>query len=179
MPSRIITVGGNAHRALDNNDGTTTPLSLGVSGGGVIEVVPVLDTNAYAAGDVLFNPIALSDVGREVGGWALLQSLNVLDENDQGVEMDLVFMASQQNLGTINSAPNITAVNARVIRGWMKVAATDFIDLGAARIASLGNLGRMIQCDAGQTSLWVAGITRGAPTHTASGLRLRFGFIQG
>jgi hypothetical protein len=53
----------------------------------------------------------------------------------------------------------------------------DWIDLGGVRVATLRSIGLMMVPNAASTNLFVAGITRGTPTHTASGLQLSLGML--
>lgn len=137
-----------------------------------------LDTNAYSDGDLLADTQELANAVRISGGRALLQSLHVLDEDDQGVALDVVFLSANNTLGTENSAPTVSDANARDILGIVRVGAGDFIDLGGSRSATLSGLGLALKAAEGSTSLYVAAITRGgSPTYTAAGIRLKFGLI--
>jgi len=144
--------------------------------GGVLTVTPVLDTSAYATGDVLFNPIAIASALKTAGGAGELTSLALLDEDNQGIALDLVFMDTANNLGTINAAVSISAANARAILGIVSIAASDYVALVGSKIATKLNLGLILRTVASSTELYVAGITRGAPTHTVSGIKLKLGF---
>jgi len=141
----------------------------------IVDFVPVLDSSAYAAGDVLFDRTQL-DVGnyanpgqndaQKIRGRIL--SVGVLDKDDQGVAMDLYFLKADVSMGIGNSAPSITDTNAENIIGF--VTATASKDLGGCRFGQA-------DCDVrfsitGET-LYLAGVTQGAPTHTAAGLKFR------
>lgn len=160
----------------DNLSGIGETMEAGLTGT-VLDLTPVLDTSIYADGDVLFDTIALASAFDYAAGVRTLQSIHILDEDDQGVALDLVFLDTLVTLGTINGAPSITDANARKILGWVHFATTDYIDLGGARIAIKTGIGLMLKAAAASTSLFVAGITRGGtPTYTASGLKLKLGF---
>ena len=151
------------------------------SGGNVFTTIlftPVLDTNQYADGDILFDTIAVASVFASASSGARLDSIHVLDENDQGVAFDLIFFNALTSLGTINAAPSISDANARtIIAPPVQIGVTDYVDLGGSQIAGLRNLGLILFT--GATSLWVAGITRGGtPTYTASGLRITLGITR-
>lgn len=144
----------------------------------LIPVTLVCDTSILADGDIISNPVEMPGAIASLGKRALLQSVSVLDEDDQGVAMDLVFLRSNVSLGTLNAAPSITDANAREIQARVRIAAGDFIDFGGSRHAVLGNLGIMLEPASG-TSMFVGAITRGGtPTYTASGLRLQVGILH-
>lgn len=141
----------------------------------IIDFVPTLDTSAYAAGDVLFDRTLL-DIGNYANpGQSAAQkirgrilSVGALDKDDQGVAMDLYFLRADVSMGSVNSAPSITDANAENIIGFVTVTASK--DLGGCRFGQA-------DCDirfaiTGET-LYLAGVTQGAPAHTAAGLKLR------
>lgn len=144
----------------------------------VVDLTLSLDTSAYADGDVLAATQEVASVTRENGGPALLESINLLDEDDNGTALDLVFFDANVALGTENSAPNISDANARNILGIVSIATGDYVDLGGARVALKRDLGLILKAASGSRSIYVAAITRGGtPTYTASGIKIRFGFL--
>jgi hypothetical protein len=153
------------------------PVSVLSNHGNVKDLTPVLDTVQYADGDVLFVPIELTGAFPKAGDTAWLQTLFVLDEDDQGMGFDLIFFDASQTLGTINVAPSITDAAARSIIGRLPVSSGDYYDLGGSRIAQPEFIARELKSlVAGAGSLWVAGISRGTGTYTASGIKLKLGF---
>lgn len=144
----------------------------------VIDATLVLDTSAYADGDVLSVVAELASFFPNPAGSRLLESLIVIDEDDQGVGFDLLFMNATATLGTINTAPSISDADARKIIGKVSVVASDYIDLGGNRIACLSGINQVLKAASGATSVWIATITRsGTPTYTASGLKLKIGVL--
>jgi hypothetical protein len=140
-------------------------------------VTPVLDNgNVYASGDVLFVPIAFNGA-RVAGGRSYLQSLVVVDSDDQGNPMEFYFFSEAVTLGTLNAAPSISDADASKFLGMVSVSTGDWIDLGGVRVATLRSIGLMMVPKSDSTNLYVAGITRSTPTHTASGLQLSAGMI--
>lgn len=145
----------------------------------VLDVTLSLDTNAYSDGDVLADTQEIANAVRVPGGTAILQSVQVLDEDDQGCALTLVFSSGSGTLGTENAAPSISDANARNILGYVSVAALDYIDLGGSRIATIRGAGLVLKAAAGATSLYIAAITRGGtPTYTAAGIKLKLGLLQ-
>lgn len=141
-----------------------------------ITITCSLDTSAYADGDVLFATQEIANAVRNNGDTCILQSVHVVDIDDQGVEMDLVFFNANTSLGTENSAPDIDDTEVLTTLGTVNVP--DWIDLGANQIATVTGIGLLLEAGAATTSLYVAGITRGAPTHSASGLQITFGLLR-
>lgn len=139
----------------------------------LIEVTPTLDTNAYASGDVLFDTTAVASVFQPNKATGTLWSVVINDKDDQGVALDLVFLRSNVSLGTANAAPSISDANATEVLGIVSVATGDWIDLGGCRVATVKGINLPLKSTT--TGLWVAAITRGSPTYTASGLVIKLG----
>lgn len=139
-----------------------------------------LDTNAYANGDVIAATQELPNAVKVIDGWGTIESLTVIDNDDQGQVFDVWVMDANVAMGTENSAPNISDADAVSILGRIPVAAADYIDLGGSKVASIRNIGLPIKPVDGGTSIYVAIVNgTGTPTYTAAGLKLRFGIVQG
>jgi hypothetical protein len=139
-------------------------------------ITPTLDTSAYDSGDVLFTNTSAS-VHRVSNGRVRLRSICVIDEDDQGIAMTIVFARNAVSLGTINSTPDIADFDASEIQGHVAIASGDYLDLGGVRVATKSGLD-MVLGGGGDANLYVGAITGGAPTHTASGLKIWLGVEQ-
>lgn len=145
----------------------------------VVAVTLSLDTSAYAAGDLLADTQALANAVRINDYGGVLQSLTVVDKDDQGVSLDVYILDVNVSLGTENAAPSITDPNAVNIIAIIPVVSTDYRDLGGVRVASYSGLGLPIVPAAGTRDCYVAVVNgTGTPTFTASGVVLNFGILQ-
>jgi hypothetical protein len=145
----------------------------------VITVTPTCDVNAYASGDLIFDSTAIAAAVRKVGGTAILQSVTLIDKDDQGVALTLIFANAATDFGTLNAAPDPDDDEAATVIGHVPIAATDYVDLGGAKVACIRNLGLLVQAGAATTSLYVAAINgTGTPTYTAAGLVLQIGLLR-
>lgn len=172
----------------DENEGALrTTATIGASEshvgqvGGNTKVFPAtaftLDTSAYSSGDVLTDALEFDNAMRVNDGTGYLIALTLIDEDDQGVAMDVYVMDANVSLGTKNSAPNISDANARNILGIISVATTDWKDLGGARVAHLKGLAMPVSAGTGTKKIWLACVNgTGTPTFTESGLRARPAF---
>ena len=143
--------------------------------GALVDVTLSLDTAAYADGDVLADTQAVTAMFRVADGTATIDSIHVLDEDDQGQALDLIFLGASNALGTENSAPTITDANARDIQGRVRIGAADYYDLGGCRIATISGIGLKLKAASGATTGYIGAISRGTGTYTASGIRLKLG----
>lgn len=144
----------------------------------LITITPALDTSAYAIGDVLFDwtPIARATEQDYAGGCSVLQSVHVLDKDDQKVAFDLYLAWSADTLGAVNAAPSISDGNAAEILG-APVQVFTYFDLGGASVAGVDGIGKVVRSLDTPGTLYAAAVTKGTPTHTAAGLVLKLGFI--
>lgn len=170
----VTLVNGSTGAPLGTDD---YPLIAGTPGD-VITVTCTLDTSAYAAGDVLFDMQEVAGFMRENGGRAIIQSITVLDKDDQGVAFDIITSPNANSLGTENAAPSVSDANADGMQRLCRIEASDYIDLGGCKLATRTNLGLQVESGAASTSMYIGGITQGAPTHSASGLVLRIGVVR-
>lgn len=138
----------------------------------------VLNSDAYDSGDVLFDTTEVGCAAHFEGGVAGLNSITLLDKDDQKIAMTLVFFDANVSLGTKDSAPSISDTNAENVVGYLDIAAGDYKDLGGASVAVIRNVGLVMKAGAATRSLWVAAFTGGTPTHTTGGLILKLAFVQ-
>jgi hypothetical protein len=142
-----------------------------------VTLTPVCDTSAYTAEDVLFDRIVVTNATRLADTPAILDSVQLLDEDDQtAARIDLYFLDADVTLGTANAAISISDANARSILGVVSLAAASFNDLIASKMCTIKNVGLMVSPATGTRNIFVAGVCGGTPTQTASGIRLRLGF---
>jgi len=145
----------------------------------VVTVTPTLDTSAYASGDLLFDSTEIANAVRANGSTAILESITIIDKDDQGMAMSLLIANAATDFGTPNSAPNPDDDETATVIGWVPVATGDYIDLGGARVACIRNIGLLLKAGAATTSLYIAGINgTGTPTYAASGLVLQVGLLR-
>jgi hypothetical protein len=95
------------------------------------------------------------------------------------VAFSVYFMSTSTSFGTLNGTPDINDANiAAGLLGRVDVVANDYATLSGTKVASLKNIGLVIEVPA--TTLWFAIVnSTGTPTFAASSLKLIFGFAQG
>jgi len=143
-----------------------------------VEVTFSLDTSIYASGDVLADTQLIAGAMRMRDLTGVMSGFTLMDEDDQGIELDVVILSENVSIGTENAAVSVTDANARQILGIINVASTDWKDLGGVRVATVRNVNLPVKPASQTQDLYVALIARGTPTHTVSGIRGRFHFFQ-
>lgn len=144
----------------------------------LVDVTMSLDILVYAAGDLLADAQVVPNAMKGADCLGTLHSITVIDEDDQKAAFTIYIANGNGSFGTENSAPSITDANARTILGFVDVATGDYKDLGGVSTAFKSNIGMTVAPLAGGRDLYVAIVNgAGAPTFTASGLKLRLGFL--
>ena len=145
--------------------------------GTCVRITPtVLNSDAYDSGDVLFTMTEIAEAVDENGGLARLEQIVIYDKDDQAAAAwTLWFGAASTTLAAPDSAPSISDANAAGasaglgLRG-LAVASGDFIDAGGVKIATLRNLGLIVQAAADSRSVYVGAVVTGTPTQATSGI---------
>ena len=136
------------------------------------EMVCSLDAGVpYADGDVLFATQELAGAIRVNGGTGTVLSVRINDKDDQGENFDLYFLTTNVAMGAENAPPSISDANADEILGYVAIDAWE--DLGGCQIASIENIGLGIEAAGGATSIFLAGVSKGTGTYTASGITIK------
>ena len=151
-----------------------------LSSNSIVQVTLSLDAgNVYADGDVLAATQEVASAVASSGGTCVLQSVTVLDKDDQGEDMDIYLLSANVAMGTENDAASISDANAAKIQAIVPVYGVHYFDAGGCQLASLtpgdAGIGAVLSPDSG-TSLYVAVVSRGTGTYTASGVVLSFAF---
>lgn len=138
------------------------------------------DTSAYASGDLVADTQEIANAVYGLGGVVTLDSIVLTDGADQKVALYVVFLNASTSMGTENSAPNISDANvASKIIGHVAIAATDYVDVGGAGVATIKNIGLKLQAASTSGSLYVAIVnSTGTPTYAADSLVGKFGFSR-
>lgn len=93
----------------------------------VIRVTPTLETSEYAAGDVLFNSVAIPNAVIGNGGCCKLVAAFVQSENSTNHELEIIFTESAATFGTVNATANISSADLRTagMLGYIACEAAD------------------------------------------------------
>jgi hypothetical protein len=148
--------------------------------GDVITVTPTLDTSIYASGEVLFTTTPIANAVRANDGIAELQSIVIIDKDDQKPEIALKFWSANVTYGAFNGVPSISDSDAANCLGRVNIVTADYDDDGGVSTAFKDNIGKMLKAASGTRIIYITGkLTSGTPMHTASGLVLRLSMLWG
>lgn len=145
--------------------------------GKVVRVTPtVLNSDAYDSGDVLFTMTEIANAVDEEGGAARIEQIVIYDKDDQTAAVwTLYFGAGSTTLAAPDSAPSISDANAAGASAGlglraMALATTDWADAGGLKIATVRNVGLIVQAAEDSTSVYVGAVVTGTPTQTTGGI---------
>jgi hypothetical protein len=163
-------------------------------GGNVIRVTPTLSTSAYTAHDVLFDATAIPNVVASRGGISKLINITIHTDLTTDFDLDLVFMETQTNLGTINEDAGSGSLWTDALARASKILGVVNFNMGNGIVDLVNNeivtytgnatgtdgevfnqLPMLLKAEDGETSVYVAGMIRGAgPTFGADDLQFIF-----
>lgn len=136
-------------------------------------------TDAQDAGDVVAatQVVAACTPGNDFK--ALLQSVTVIDTDDQKANLRIVFFSANTALGTEDSAPDIDDTEILTILGWVDVLVADYVDFGANSVAHKSNVGIVVTPATGTDDIYMAIYTHTAstPTYPSGIITVRLGLI--
>ena len=151
--------------------------------GGLTKIVtldPTVDTGAYAAGDLLCEKLTLTGAVSESDNTGIIQSIILGDQAEQNIETDLIFFDSDPTGTTFteNSELDIADADLDKICAIVTVSASDYQSFADNSCAVVANIGQAFTA-VGTANIFLAVVTRGAPTYATSGdLRIRVNILQ-
>lgn len=144
----------------------------------VVDVTLTVPTDAQDANDVIAATQRIAGCVRVPGGTGILQSVALLDPDDQGVALTLFLLDSDVALGTEDAAISITDANAASIVAAVSIAASDYVDLINSKLAVKSAIGQVIKAARGSRDLYIALADGGSGGTWAGGqIKVKLGFL--
>ena len=147
----------------------------------VITLTPDTATEECVAGDVIFQADEIENCVSVQGGTCILQSIGVLDDDDNGQAIDIVFMDTTGLLDAGDDGGTIDAADGVIPDAILGVVSiTNYFDGIAWQYGHKENIGLVLKAAASTKSIYIAAVNRsgGALTWTAAGLRLKIGIVK-
>ena len=149
----------------------------------VVKVSPVMTADDNADNDVAFDWTAVSGISTEKGLATMLQSVAILDADDSGAALELVFCIGSDADGTAPTAAqglvggagagsavvDITAAEAQAVQicGNVQMPLSEG-DLILAYAITVANIGLVLQPAANSNTIYMGGIWRSEPAATGA-----------
>ena len=147
----------------------------------VITLTPDTATEACSDGEVIFQADEIPNIVAVNGGTCIIQSIGVLDDDDHGGTIDIVFMDTTGLLDAGDDGGTIDAADGVIPDAILGVVTiSNYFDGINWKYGHKENIGLVLKAAAATKSIYVAAVNRsgGALTWTAAGLRLKFGVVK-
>jgi len=134
-----------------------SPLSKGKRA--LVDVTLTVPTSGIANGDLLADTQVVTDLFRAIDVGGVLQSVTLIDPNNFTGAIDLVFLSDDVSLGTESAVASMSAANAiNVIVANVHIVAGDYTSLGNAKVATIGNINKILKPKAGTRNGYIGAI---------------------
>ena len=133
----------------------------------LVAVTPTISTSIYAAKDAIGGVMSFSNAARASGGGGIVESVVIVDKDQELAAMDLVLLSSTVAGTTTDNAawdPNDSDL-ANVV-GVIPILSGDYADFNDNAVASRSGIGMAYTCAA--TTLFGVLVARSTPTYTAT-----------
>ena len=146
----------------------------------LITLTPDTATEEILAGDVIFQADEIANAVSVPGGTCILQSIGILDDDDHGQSIDLVFMNTTGLLDAGDDGGVIDAADGAIPDAILGVVTiSNYFDGILWQFGHKENIGLVLKAAAGTKSIYISAVNRGSTkTWTAAGLRLQLGFVK-
>jgi hypothetical protein len=145
----------------------------------ITDIDMTIPTTSVAAGAVLADTQIVANVFRAADTGGYVQSVTIIDKDDVGAAVDLVFFDANVSLGTEGAAASLSDANAERVLAVVRIGTSDFVDFGGVRVASVTGMAIPLKPISGTASIAIAARQGAAAATRASGLlRVRLGVIQ-
>ena len=147
----------------------------------LITLTPDTATEACSDGEVIFQADEIPNIVAVNGGTCIIQSIGVLDDDDHGATIDIVFMDTTGLLDAGDDGGTIDAADGTIPDAILGVVTiSNYFDGTNWKYGHKENIGLVLKAADSTKSIYVAAVNRsgGALTWTAAGLRLKFGVVK-
>ena len=146
----------------------------------LIDVTLTTDAEAHADNDVIAQSIEIPNAVAVNGGSAIIQSIMILDEDDEAPSIDLIFQTDNTALASDEGeVVNISDADARDILGFVNVS--NYTDLVGCQVATKTNVGLVVKAASTTKSIFVHAVNRSGGTYTPAAttdLKMKIGIVK-
>ena len=181
MSDLTITTAGVTESKVSGGEFLSSDKKLNQMKVDIISITPGTTTNTCSDGEIIFDNEKIENCVGVKGGSCILQSVTILDDDDIGATVDLVFLSAAGSLGTEGSAISVDDASSAVpgtILGVVTVS--NYMDGINWQLGHKENIGLVLKAASGSRDIYVACINRsgGDQTWGADDLHLKFGVVQ-
>lgn len=141
----------------------------------VLSSTPTLDTSAYASGDCLHTAVGtFTNAVSQTGGTGTILKMTVIDADVQSAAGELWLFSATVMPAAANAAHSISDADALLCVGVIPFGPYYTSALNAVSVNGTVSLPFSVAA----TTLYYIAVTRGTPTHSASGLTFKLFVAQ-
>ena len=179
MSDLTITTAGVTESKVSGGEFLSSDKKLNQMKVDIVSITPGTTTNACSDGEIIWDNEKLENLVGVKGGSCILQSVTLIDDDDHGGAIDLVFFNASSSLGTEGSAVS-TADGAVPDAILGVVTVSSYFDGVNWKVGTKNNIGLVIKAASDSRDIYVGAVNRsgGALTYTAAGLLLKVGVVQ-
>ena len=146
----------------------------------LIDVTLTTDAEAHGNNDVIAQSIEIPNAVAVEGGSAIIQSIIILDEDDEAPSIDLIVQTDNTALASDEGeVVNISDADARDILGFVNVS--NYTDLVGCQVATKTNIGLVVKAASTTKSIFVHAVNRSGGTYppaATSDLKMKIGIVK-
>ena len=179
MSDLTITTAGVSESKVSGGEFLSSDKKLNQMKVDIVSITPGTTTNACSDGEIIWDNEKLENLVGVKGGSCILQSITLIDDDDHGGAIDLVFFNASSSLGTEGSAVS-TADGAVPDAILGVVTVSNYFDGVNWKVGTKNNIGLVLKASSDSRDIYVGAVNRsgGALTYTAAGLLLKVGVVQ-
>ena len=163
-----------------NLTGRTSQAKLNSMAVDLIDVTLSTDAEVLGNNDVIAQSIEIPNAVAVEGGSAIIQSIMILDEDDEAPSIDLIFQTDNTALASDEGEiVNISDANARDILGFVNVS--NYTDLLNCQVGIKTNIGLVVKAASTTKSIFVHAVNRSGGTYTPAAttdLKMKIGIVK-
>lgn len=152
----VVLAAGNAH--------------VGSIGGALNgnQFVPTITAGSYSIGFCIGGLITFSSAYRQAGASAILQSMAIVDNDQQNANLDIYVFVAAPTVPTDHTAFNPSFANLQNCSGIIKVTGSDWSNTSSRSVASLANIGIPCIDVSNSNVLCFVIVAQSTPTYTTT-----------
>lgn len=144
----------------------------------VQEIDMTVPNDTYDVGDVLADFQEIPNAFKYEGGAAILQTVQVLDNDDQAQPLYVVLARSAISLGTEGAGASISDADGQEIICVAEVGTDDYVDFGGFQLANPIVGPKLVNGADDSKSLWVGLLSNGTGTYSSGSMHIKIGLVQ-
>jgi len=144
----------------------------------VVEAAPVVDTSAYATGELIGGKLTLSNATAINVFSGIINNVVIIDKDKEAADLDVVFFDTDPTATTFTDQAAFDPDDADLLNIICTVSVTTDVAFSDNGMSYANNVNCPFRTP-GVSTIYAAIVSRGTPTYTSSSdLLLRVGILQ-